>query len=131
MLDKGIKITQLNDLLNQKNNTNYTTQNLSKRLNKDDMKFNDAEEILEILGYEITVVERIETDENLSTNTQQNENLKQLDLFKGNSSLNSSISEIVKSAVETEIKNTIKIMVNKELETLLREVCMIEEKEDS
>ena len=131
MLDKGIKITQLNDLLNQKNNTNYTTQNLSKRLNKDDMKFNDAEEILEILGYEITVVERIETDENLSTNTQQSENLKQLDLFKGNSSLNSSMSEIIKSAVETEIKNTIKIMVNKELETLLREVCMIEEKEDS
>lgn len=62
MIDKGIKITQLNDMLNEKNNTNYTPQNLGKRLNKDDIKFGDAEEILFVLGYKLEIV-NIENNE--------------------------------------------------------------------
>lgn len=57
MNDKNIKLTQLNDLLNEKNNTNYTVQNLSRRLNKDDLKFSDAKDILEALGYKIDITE--------------------------------------------------------------------------
>lgn len=58
MVDDDITITQLNDMLNNKNNTDYSPQNLSKKLNKDDMKFGDAEDILAVLGYEIKIIKK-------------------------------------------------------------------------
>lgn len=56
MQEKGITVTALNNRLNYKNGTSYTPQNLSKRLNKEDIKFGDAKDILEILGYKIDIV---------------------------------------------------------------------------
>ena len=58
MVDYDITITQLNDMLNNKNNTDYSPQNLSKKLNKDDIKFGDAEDILAVLGYEIKIIKK-------------------------------------------------------------------------
>ncbi|EKY26581.1 hypothetical protein [Clostridium celatum] len=58
MVDDDITITQLNDMLNNKNNTDYSPQNLSKKLNKDDIKFGDAEDILAVLGYEIKIIKK-------------------------------------------------------------------------
>lgn len=58
MLDDKISTTQLNEMLNKKNSTNYTSQNLSKKLNKDDLKFSDALDILDTLGYKIDIVEK-------------------------------------------------------------------------
>lgn len=59
MQEKGITVTALNSKLNYKNGTNYTPQNLSKRLNKEDIKFGDALEILDVLGYTIGVREKL------------------------------------------------------------------------
>lgn len=59
MQEKGITVTALNNELNYKNGTNYSPQNLSKRLNKEDIKFGDALEILDILGYTIGVREKL------------------------------------------------------------------------
>ena len=51
--EENLTLTQLNDLMNKKNGTNYTMQNLSRKLNNDNLKFNDVEDILNILGYKI------------------------------------------------------------------------------
>ena len=51
--EENLTLTQLNDLMNKKNGTNYTVQNLSRKLNNDNLKFNDVEDILNILGYKI------------------------------------------------------------------------------
>lgn len=55
MIEEGVSVTSLNLLLNMRNNTDYTTQNLSKKLNKSDIKFGDAVDILNVLGYEIKI----------------------------------------------------------------------------
>lgn len=68
MTNKGVKLTQLNDMLNNKNNTNYTVQNLSRRLNNNDMKFGDVSNILDVLGYKISIIE----DKSPNSNTDFN-----------------------------------------------------------
>lgn len=54
---KKLTLTQLNDLLNKKNNTNYSVQNLSRKLISDNLKFKDVEDILDVLDYSIEIVE--------------------------------------------------------------------------
>ena len=102
MTEKGIKITQLNDMLNEKNNTNYTPQNLGKRLKKDDIKFSDAEEILNILGYSLEIVPNRNLKEVATTTIDYSEEHEEeeefkteaervSDLFQGTSYLDSAI----------------------------------------
>ena len=55
MIEEGISLANLNLELNMKNNTDYTPQNLSKKLNKPDIKFGDAVDILDVLGYELKI----------------------------------------------------------------------------
>lgn len=55
MIEEGISLANLNLGLNMKNNTDYTPQNLSKKLNKADIRFGDAVDILDVLGYELKI----------------------------------------------------------------------------
>ena len=114
MTEKGIKITQLNDMLNEKNNTNYTPQNLGKRLKKDDIKFSDAEEILNILGYSLEIVPNRNLKEVATTTIDYSEEHEEeelkteaervSDLFQGTSYLDSAIDSWLEKHIQQRIE---------------------------
>ena len=58
MLKCDISLTQLVNLLNEKFNRNDTIQNLGKKINKGTLKYREAEEIAEVLGYEIQWIKK-------------------------------------------------------------------------
>lgn len=49
----GWTITQITEELNKRNGTNYTMQNLSSKIRKESLKYNEILEIADIIGYEI------------------------------------------------------------------------------
>lgn len=55
---KGFTLERLNDLVNKKNNTNYTSQNLGRKINQETIKYSEVLEIADILGYDIVWMDR-------------------------------------------------------------------------
>lgn len=53
IVKEGLTITKLQDLLNQKNQTNYSVQNLSKKIANETLKYSEVIEIADVLGYDI------------------------------------------------------------------------------
>ena len=53
MVKSDVTLTELVRLLNDKYNREDTIQNLGKKINKGTLKYREAEEIAEILGYAI------------------------------------------------------------------------------
>lgn len=47
----GFTIKQVNDELNRRHGTNYTSQNFSNRLRKESFSYKEVVEILDIIGY--------------------------------------------------------------------------------
>jgi hypothetical protein len=59
MLAKSdITLTELVNRLNQKYNKKDSLQNLSKKINKGTLRYEEAEEIAEVLGYKIEWIKR-------------------------------------------------------------------------
>lgn len=54
----GYSMSQVNDELNRRHNTNLGYQNFSNRLSKETFKYNEILEILDIIGYDIEWVRR-------------------------------------------------------------------------
>lgn len=54
----GMKLYQVNDELNRRNNTNLSFQNFSNRLRKSIFRYDEVVQILDIVGYDITWVKR-------------------------------------------------------------------------
>ena len=115
MNDKNIKLTQLNDLLNEKNNTSYTVQNLSRRLNKDDLKFSDAKDILEALGYKIDITETEKNVDHASTEkdyiANKLEQTKLKIIHDDKTSYLAPIFDELESVIHNQIESIIKDMV--------------------
>jgi len=53
MLKCDVSLTELVKLINEKYDRQDTIQNLGKKINKGTLKYREAEEIAEVLGYEI------------------------------------------------------------------------------
>lgn len=53
IISQGFTMSQVNDELNHRHNTNHTFQNFSNRLRKETFTYSEIEEILDIIGYEI------------------------------------------------------------------------------
>lgn len=49
----GWSISAVNDELNRRHNTNYTVQNLSNKLSRGSLRYREAVEIADIIGFEI------------------------------------------------------------------------------
>lgn len=58
MLKCDVSLTQLVNLLNEKYHRNDTIQNLGKKINKGTLKYREAEEIAEVLGYDIQWIKK-------------------------------------------------------------------------
>lgn len=54
----GMKLYQVNDELNRRNNTNLSFQNFSNRLRKSIFRYEEVVQILDIIGYDIQWVKR-------------------------------------------------------------------------
>ena len=52
-IDEGIKIKKVAELLSDKRNEHVLSNGLSQKINRSTMKFDEVEEIVELLGYEI------------------------------------------------------------------------------
>lgn len=50
---QGFTIKQVNDELNRRHGTNYTSQNFSNRLRKESFSYNEIVEILDVIGYRV------------------------------------------------------------------------------
>lgn len=55
---QGFTIKQVNDELNRRHGTDYTSQNLSNRLRKETFSYNEVLEILDVIGYRVEWVEK-------------------------------------------------------------------------
>lgn len=55
---QGFTLSQVNEELNKRHNTNLGFQNFSNRLRNETFKYNEVEEILDIVGYDIQWVKR-------------------------------------------------------------------------
>lgn len=53
IVKSGHTITEVNNKLNQKYNRNHTPQNLSKKISTGTLKYKEALEIADVIGYEI------------------------------------------------------------------------------
>lgn len=55
---QGFTIKQVNDELNRRHGTDYTSQNFSNRLRKETFSYNEVIEILDVIGYQVEWVEK-------------------------------------------------------------------------
>lgn len=55
---QGFTIKQVNDELNRRHGTEYTSQNFSNRLRKETFSYNDVLEILDVVGYRVEWVKK-------------------------------------------------------------------------
>ena len=55
---QGFTLSQVNEEINKRHNTNLGFQNFSNRLRNETFKYNEVEEILDIVGYDIQWVKR-------------------------------------------------------------------------
>ena len=58
ILEKGLTMTKLVELLNEKYNKNTTVQNLSNKLTRETISHKEILEIADVLGYEIKWVDK-------------------------------------------------------------------------
>lgn len=58
LIEKNMTMSQLIQLLNKKTGQKDSLQNLSGKLNRDTLKFREAEEILTVLNYEFIIVSK-------------------------------------------------------------------------
>lgn len=56
---QGFTIKQVNDELNRRHGTDYTSQNFSNRLRKETFSYNEVVEILDVIGYRVEWVKNI------------------------------------------------------------------------
>lgn len=49
----GQSVRSVNELLNQKHNTDYSEQNLHKKINNETIRYTEVEELLDLIGYDI------------------------------------------------------------------------------
>ena len=66
MAKENSKMKELAMLLSEKSGKNISLSNFSAKLNKGYLRFEDAEAIAEILGYEIQFVKKGQASENIS-----------------------------------------------------------------
>lgn len=66
MAKENITMKELAMLLSEKSGKNISLSNFSAKLNKGYLRFEDAEAIAEILGYEIQFVKKGQASENIS-----------------------------------------------------------------
>lgn len=55
---QGFTIKQVNDELNRRHGTDYTSQNFSNRLRKETFSYIEVVEILDVIGYRVEWVEK-------------------------------------------------------------------------
>jgi len=53
IISQGFTLSQVNSELNKIHSTNYSLQNFSNRLRRGTLAYDEVEEILNIIGYEI------------------------------------------------------------------------------
>ena len=53
IVKENLTITKVADELNRLNNTDLTVQNLANKLKKDNLRYKEVEQILDIVGYSI------------------------------------------------------------------------------
>lgn len=113
MHDKNIKITQLNDLINKKNGTDYTVQNLSRKLSKDDLKFNDVIDILNVLGYKIDIIEEdYKPNELFLFKDYKPEPSEQLKMIDDEDSIDPTWLNEIETIIDKEVKKKIESLVS-------------------
>lgn len=55
---QGFTIKQVNDELNRRHGTDYTSQNFSNRLRKETFSYVEVVEILDVIGYRVEWAEK-------------------------------------------------------------------------
>jgi len=60
LIEKGVNMTDLVNLLNEKSGKQDSLQNLSGKLNRNSLKFKEVEEILDVIGYEFQIISKKE-----------------------------------------------------------------------
>lgn len=58
IIKSGWSLTKLQEEINKRNNTNYSVQNLSKKINNETLKYSEVLEIAEITGYTIEWIKK-------------------------------------------------------------------------
>lgn len=58
IVKQGFTIKQVNDELNHRHGTDYTSQNFSNRLRKETFSYVEVAEILDVIGYRVDWVEK-------------------------------------------------------------------------
>lgn len=58
LIEKGLNMSQLVEMINQKTGNNDSLQNLSGKLNRNTLKFREADEILEVLGFQFEITSK-------------------------------------------------------------------------
>jgi len=58
LIEKSLNMSQLVELMNEKTGEKDSLQNLSGKLNRNTLKFREADEILYVLGYKFEIVSR-------------------------------------------------------------------------
>lgn len=56
----GNSVRSVNEILNQKHNTDYSEQNLHKKINNETIRYTEVEELLDLIGYDITWQKRVQ-----------------------------------------------------------------------
>lgn len=54
----GLTLTDIQKELNNRNGTNYSVQNLSKKINNETLRYSELKQIADILGFNITWVRK-------------------------------------------------------------------------
>ena len=58
IVKSGFSIKSVNDQLNLRNGTDYSFQNLSRKIRRETLRYSEVEEILDVIGYEIIWAEK-------------------------------------------------------------------------
>ncbi|MGY0372501.1 LLM class flavin-dependent oxidoreductase [Clostridium sp. JNZ J1-5] len=58
IIKSGWTLTQVQEELNKINNTNFSVQNLSKKLNNETIRYDELLQIAEIIGYKIEWIKK-------------------------------------------------------------------------
>lgn len=59
IIKSGWSMTSVVSEINKRNNTNYSMQNFSSKLSRGTIRYNEVEEVLDIIGYKIEWVKKI------------------------------------------------------------------------
>ena len=58
IVKSGFSIKSVNDQLNLRNGTDYSFQNLSRKIRHETLRYSEVEEILDVIGYKVIWVEK-------------------------------------------------------------------------